>query len=161
MARLSLLLFTASLGLISGCMSASKLGNIFDAAKGFVLPEKQLEEITLSTTEDMNDQAPVAVDAVTVGSEEAVNVIGGLTASQWFSQRDSIKTLYGSDILISSWEITPSSRIEKQKIPKLTNPFVSTFIFVNYDNNSIKGYAVKDLSEITIILKRNNFLILQ
>lgn len=145
----------------SGCVSGAKLSQIYDGAVGILLPQKQLKEVTLTSTPDLNDNSPVAVDIVSISSDEISRALEGLTASQWFNQRDQIKQQFNDNIVISSWEIVPSQRIGGQQLPLISKPYVNTFVFVNYNNQSTNRTMIKDTEYITIVLKRNNFVIVQ
>jgi type VI secretion system protein len=159
MLKLSISLILIAVFILSGCVSAGKLSQIYDGAMGFILPQKQLKEVTLTSTPDLNDTSPVAVDIVSVSSDEITRMLESLTASQWFNQRDQIKQQFNDNIAISSWEIVPSQRIDAQQLPLISKPYVNTFIFVNYNNQSTNRGFIKDAEYITIVLKRNNFVI--
>ena len=161
MRNLSVLPFLILVCASAGCVSGARWSQIYDSAVGVLLPQKQLKEVTLTSTPDLNDTSPVAVDIVSVSSDEIAKVLESFTASQWFVQREQIKQQFNGNISIASWEIVPSQRIESQELPLISKPYVTTFIFVNYNNQSTNRVLIKDTEYITLVLKRNNFVIVQ
>jgi type VI secretion system protein len=98
------LLAGASLaGLLSGC---AWLGLSGEKAKW--------SEVTLSASDDANDNSPVAVDIVMVSDAAMLARVAEMPASKWFAGRDDLVHTFPKDLRFQSWEIVPGQRMVVQ-----------------------------------------------
>jgi len=55
----------------AGCVSAGKLHDLYSSVKSTLLPIQELRTVTITTTADMNESSPFALDLLLVYSDEA------------------------------------------------------------------------------------------
>jgi type VI secretion system protein len=89
-------------------------------------------QLTLSASDDVNNNSPIAVDVVLVTDETLVTKLAELPASKWFAARADLVNTYPDGLRYRSWEVVPGQQLI---VPGDTfeGPRVAAvFIFANY-----------------------------
>lgn len=90
------------------------------------------DELTLSASDEANNDSPVAVDVVFVTDKTLLARIAELPASKWFAARADLAATFPDSIRYQSWELVPGQRLV---VPgdKLRGPRVAgVFVFADY-----------------------------
>jgi len=113
-----------SCSLLFGCSAASKSARSVTHLKG---------EIYLAPTLslDTNQNAPIAVDVVTVHGAALLKQVSALTAQAWFDQKIQLLRLHPDDLQTFSWEWTPAEPVSAVKVPG-TGVADAVLLFANY-----------------------------
>jgi len=143
----------------AGCISAGKLHDVYSSVKSTFLPIQELRSVTITTTGDMNESSPVALDLLLVFSDDAKKILEDLTANQWFTQKQDILNQFRKEIQISSWEMIPSQRLSNLELQKSNDNYICAIIFANYNNSFTNRRSISDVKEMTIVMKRNSFIL--
>ena len=116
----TLLCCSLVLGCSAGCKSARNVAHL----KG---------EIYLAPTlsADTNQNAPIAVDVVTVHGAALLKQVSALTAQVWFEQKVQLLRLHPDDLQDFSWEWTPGEPVAAVKVPA-TGVADGVLLFANY-----------------------------
>jgi type VI secretion system protein len=89
-------------------------------------------QMTLTASDDVNNDAPVAVDVVLVSDRALLERIADLPASKWFSARADLAATFPQGLRYRSWEMVPGQRLT---VPgdTFSGPRVAAaFVFANY-----------------------------
>ena len=89
-------------------------------------------QLTLSASDDVNNNSPIAVDVVLVTDETLVAKLAELPASKWFAARADLANTYPEGLRYRSWEVVPGQQLvvpgETFEGPRVA----AAFIFANY-----------------------------
>jgi type VI secretion system protein len=89
-------------------------------------------QVTFSSSDDANNNSPVAVDVVLVSDPALLARIAELPASKWFAGREDLARTFPKDLRYRSWEVVPGFQIDVRG-DKFEGPRVAgAFVFANY-----------------------------
>lgn len=116
--------------------------------------------VTLSETANRNH--PVAVDLVVVHSPELLERLLGMSARDWFAQRDQIQRdfLPGEDLDVWSWEWVPGQQVPEQEIP-LSAGAEGGLVFADYRTPGAHRARFNPFSDVSIHFTETDFQIRQ
>jgi type VI secretion system protein len=145
-----LLLTTCIAGLLSGCAAPSFLSFKGDKVKW--------DELTLSASDDVNNNSPVAVDVVFVTDDAMLARLAELPASKWFSARADLASTFPKALRYWSWEVVPGQRVD---VPGDTfdRPRVAAaLVFANYADPGAHRVRIEQFSgRLAVQLDNNTF----
>jgi type VI secretion system protein len=140
--RLLLLVFAASVTqTLTGC-------GIFGSSGEKV----SWSQMTLTASDDLNNNAPVAVDVVLVSDRTLLDRIADLPASKWFSARADLAATFPKGLRYRSWEMVPGQRLE---VPgdTFSGPRVAAaFVFANYQGPGAHRVRIDTFSGRMVVL---------
>jgi type VI secretion system protein len=102
------------------------------AMLGFKGDKVKWTQVTLSASDDVNNNSPIAVDVVFIMDETLVAKLADLPAAKWFAARTDLVNTYPEGLRYRSWEVVPGQQLV---IPgeTLEGPRVAAaFVFANY-----------------------------
>jgi type VI secretion system protein len=120
------------------------------AGCGMFGPSKETakwSQVTLSATDDVNNNTPVAVDIVLVSDPALLARIAELPASKWFAGREDFVRTYPKDVRYRSWEMVPGFQIDVRGDDAFAGPRVSgAFVFANYQDPGAHRVRIEKFS---------------
>jgi hypothetical protein len=134
----------------------SMFGNFF-ASKGGIT----LEEIMLSTEEDMNDRGAVKVHMIVVYEQELAEELTKMSADHYFHSVDQLVKDHPDKIKIFEWELVAKKRItpwQKIEYPSDHMTPLAGYIFARY--SGIGEYRAKippSYKKVKVTFERKNF----
>jgi type VI secretion system protein len=81
------------------------------AMLGFKGDKVKWTQLTLSASDDVNNNSPVAVDVVLVTDDTLVAKLAELPASKWFAARADLVNTYPEGLRYRSWEVVPGQQL--------------------------------------------------
>ncbi|MCV4286384.1 type VI secretion protein [Pseudomonas capsici] len=99
----------------------------------FLDPKISIDSLVLDVALRANDDSPVAVDFISVNDPDLLNKLSGLTASQWFSEREQYRRDYRQLMAIWGMELVPGQLIESGTFPLDGKPSMGLLVFANYN----------------------------
>ena len=136
--------------LLAGCAMPSFLSFKGDKVKW--------PQVTLSASDDVNNNSPIAVDVVLVTDDTLVARLAELPAGKWFSARDDLANTYPDGLRYRSWELVPGQQLT---IPGTTfqGPRVAgAFVFANYPAPGAHRVRIEQFSaRLAVQLDNNTF----
>jgi type VI secretion system protein len=115
-------------------------------------------QVTLSASDDANNNSPIAVDVVFVTDETLVARLAELPALKWFSARADLANTYPDALRYRSWELVPGQQLV---IPGKTfeGPRVAgAFIFANYPDPGAHRVRIEQFgARLAVQLDNNTF----
>ncbi|ACC75056.1 hypothetical protein PPMP20_01110 [Paraburkholderia phymatum] len=151
-ARRAAALFTAvcTVGALGGC---SVLGMSGEKAKW--------SQVTLSASDEVNNNSAVAVDVVLVSDDAMLARVAEMPASKWFTGRSDLVRTYPKNLRYRSWEIVPGQHVEVSG-DEFAGPRVAgAFVFANYEGPGAHRVRIEHFSgHIVVQLDSNNFSVL-
>jgi type VI secretion system protein len=146
----NLLMMACAAGLLSGCALPS-----FMSLKGDKVAWAQ---VTLSASDDVNSNSPVAVDVVLVTDDALLGRLSELPASKWFAARADLASTFPKGLSYRSWEVVPAQQIV---VPGKTfaGPRVAAaFVFANYPDPGAHRIRIEQFSgRLAVQLDNNTF----
>lgn len=137
----------------SGLGGCSMLGMSGEKAKW--------SQVTLSATDDANDNSPVAVDIVLVSDAAMLERIAALPASKWFAGRDDLVSTFPKNLRFRSWEMVPGQRVELDSDTFAGPRVAGAFVFANYQDPGAHRVRIERFSgHLVVQLESNTFSVL-
>jgi type VI secretion system protein len=96
-------------------------------------PRVQLDSLTLDVAERANDDTPIAVDFIAVRDPELLKVLSGITARQWFSEREQYRRDYQTQFSVWSLELVPGQFMEAREFPLAGDSAAGLLVFAGYN----------------------------
>nr|WP_175225539.1 hypothetical protein [Paraburkholderia humisilvae] len=109
-------------------------------------------QMTFTASDDLNNNAPVAVDVVLVSDRTLLDRIADLPASKWFSARADLAATFPQGLRYRSWEMVPGQRLD---VPgdTFTGPRVAAaFVFANYQGPGAHRVRIDTFSGRMVVL---------
>ena len=97
---------------------------------------------------DLNQDAPLAVDVITVSGKKTVADVSTLTAQAYFQKRASLKSMHPSDLQVYSWEWVPGQQVAPVIIPG-SEVYDEIFLFANYSTPGSHAAALPKSGSVT------------
>jgi hypothetical protein len=122
-----------------------------------------LEEVMLSTEEDMNDRGAVKMHIIIVYEEELAEELMKMSADNYFRSVDQLVKDHPDKIKIFEWELVAKKRItpwQKIEYPADHMTPVAGYIFAKYSGiGEYRARIPQSYKRIKIIFERKNFRI--
>ncbi len=122
-----------------------------------------LENIMIVTEAGMNNSGAMKVHLVIVYSKEILQILGTVSARQYFSMIDQLIKDHPDTMKIYSWTLIAENRIRGWQpintLKESMNP-LGGFIFADYDNSAAVHRArIPDYEKVKVTFGRNDFKI--
>ncbi len=72
-------------------------------------PSVDLDSLTLDVAAGANDDTPIAVDFIAVNDPDLLKQLSGITASQWFAEREQFQRDYRQLMSVWGLELVPGN----------------------------------------------------
>ena len=107
---------------------------------------------------DLNQDAPLAVDVISVSGKKTVVEISALNAQTYFQKRASLKSMHPSDLQVYSWEWIPGQQVAPLIIPG-TEVYDGIFLFANYSTPGSHAAALPKSGSVTVAFGPEDFTV--
>ncbi|EUC20029.1 UNVERIFIED_ORG: type VI secretion system protein [Burkholderia sp. CF145] len=146
-------------GLLAAACLAGALGGC--SFLGMSGEKAKWSQVTLSASDEVNNNSAVAVDIVLVSDDAMLARIAEMPASKWFAGRNDLVSTYPKNLRYRSWEIVPGQRVEVSG-DDFSGPRVAgAFVFANYEGPGAHRVRIEHFSgHIVVQLEGNNFSVL-
>ncbi len=111
---------------LGGLLAASLLTGC-----GLFTSSVPVSTIAFDVASDANNNAPVPVDLVLIGTDELTPTIMGLTAADWFNRKAQLLQDSPTDLRADSFEVVPGSIIAPRDVKRQPRPRAAV-LFANY-----------------------------
>ena len=110
-------------------------------------PKFDLDSLTLDVAPKANDDTPIAVDFIEVNDPDLLKQLSGISASQWFAEREQYQRDYRQ--LMSVWgvELVPGQFIDRQPFPLGGKKAAGLLVFASYNTPGAHRLRLDDQSE--------------
>ncbi|WAC44373.1 type VI secretion protein [Pseudomonas sp. SL4(2022)] len=92
-----------------------------------------LSSLTLDVAERANNDTPIAVDFVAIRDPALLKLLSGITASQWFSEREQYQRDYRQLFSVWSLELVPGQFRDVREFPFSGNKASGLLVFAGYN----------------------------
>jgi type VI secretion system protein len=109
-------------------------------------------QMTLTASDDLNNNAPVAVDVVLVTDRTLLERIADLPASKWFSVRADLAATFPQGVRYRSWEMVPGQRLNVPGDTFAGPRVAAAFVFANYQGPGAHRVRIDTFSGRMVVL---------
>ncbi|EIK95424.1 hypothetical protein PMM47T1_16585 [Pseudomonas sp. M47T1] len=95
-------------------------------------PRVGVDRITLDVAPKANNDAPIAVDFVAVKDLGLLKQLSGMSARQWFEQREQLQRDYREQLVVWSLELVPGQLLDNQDFPLGGQKAQGLLVFADY-----------------------------
>lgn len=95
-------------------------------------PEIDTRTIDIQVTPRANHDSAVAIDIVYVFNPQLLTQLQAFGAKDWFQQRDALRALYPTELVVSSYELVPGQLGPIEKVTSKNTDAIGLFAFANY-----------------------------
>lgn len=120
-------------------------------------PSVSTRSFELVATPDANRRSPIPVDVVLVRSDALVPVVTGLSAREWFTQRDQLVRDHPRDLEFRSWEMVPGQVLEIDDFHFPSRKGLALVVFADYMSGGVHRLRVDPMREFRLVLDANGF----
>ena len=115
-------------------------------------------DVSVVLSETANQNHPVAVDLLVVHEPELLERLLGMSAREWFNQRDQLQRdfLPGEDLDVWSWEWVPGQRVPEQEIP-LSAGAAGGLVFADYRTPGAHRVRFDPFSDLALRFQETGF----
>ncbi|BAU74742.1 Hypothetical protein ppKF707_2140 [Metapseudomonas furukawaii] len=92
-----------------------------------------LDSLTLDVAQRANDDMPIAVDFIAVRDPALLEVLSGITAQQWFNDREQYRRDYRQQFSVWSLELVPGQFMEAREFPLSGDQAAGLLVFAGYN----------------------------
>ena len=157
-----LFLLLTSLTLISGCGGTGGSSDIMSTIKSALKLEPTkvwLETVYFEVDQKLNNDAPVTVDLVIIYDDKILDTLKGLTATQFFEQKEQIIRDNAKNIDIHTFDIIPGQTLPPQPIKPKKVTGKGILVFALYGTPGDHRQLVGADRAITIQMNAKDFKI--
>lgn len=97
-------------------------------------PEIDTRTIDIQVSPTANHDSAVAIDIVYVFNPQLLTQLQSFGAKDWFQQRDSLRALYPTDLVVSSYELVPGQLGPIERVRGKNTDAIGVFAFANYQD---------------------------
>lgn len=97
-------------------------------------PRVAVDRITLDVAPKANNDAPIAVDFVAVKDPDLLKQLSGMSARQWFDQREQLQRDYREQLLVWGLELVPGQFLDNHLFPLGGQKAQGLLVFADYAN---------------------------
>ena len=116
----------------------------------------EIETVTITTSEEMNNNWPVAIDMVRSHDERLLERIGQLSAKDWFEQKEDFTRNY-PELQVDGWEPVPNQQIGPVDVDPGED--WSGYIFADYRNSRSNRVRLNVEQNVILRLNQNDFTV--
>jgi type VI secretion system protein len=137
-------------GLLGGCAMPSFLSSKGDKVKW--------DELTLSASDDVNNNSPVAIDVVFVTDDAMLARLAELPASKWFAARADLASTFPKALRYWSWEVVPGQHVDVPGETFERQRVAAALVFANYADPGAHRVRIEQFSgRLAVQLDNNTF----
>lgn len=123
-------------------------------------PSVDLDSLTLDVAPRANDDTPIAVDFIAVNDPDLLKQLSGITASQWFAEREQFQRDYRQLMAVWGLELVPGQFIDRQPFPLEGRRAAGLLVFASYNtpgahrlrlDDQRKAWLKFDSREMTLV----------
>lgn len=118
-----------------------------------------VQEVRMVVDTFANENSPVAVDVLVVYDEELLKRLLGLTARQWFTQRDQFRRDFPLGYDAWEWEVVPGQQIDPQPLSEDAIRSVATLVFADYQSEGEHRARIDQMVTVLVRLGEKSFTI--
>ncbi|KPN91133.1 type VI secretion protein [Pseudomonas nunensis] len=109
-------------------------------------PRVDLDNLTLDVAPRANDDTPIAVDFIAVNDPDLLKQLSGITARQWFTEREQYQRDYRQLMTVWGLELVPGQFIDKQPFPLGGKRAAGLLVFASYNTPGAHRLRLDDQS---------------
>lgn len=117
------------------------------AGCSFFGPKVDLDSLTLDVAPKANDDTPIAVDFIAVADPDLLKQLSGISASQWFAEREQYQRDYRQLMSVWGLELVPGQFIDRQPFPLGGKKAAGLLVFASYTTPGAHRLRLDDQSE--------------
>lgn len=117
------------------------------AGCSFFGPKVDLDSLTLDVAPKANDDTPIAVDFIAVADPDLLKQLSGISASQWFAEREQYQRDYRQLMSVWGMELVPGQFIDRQPFPLGGKKAAGLLVFASYNTPGAHRLRLDDQSE--------------
>jgi type VI secretion system protein len=140
-------------GMLTLCVAASLASCGMLGLKG---QKVSWDEVTLSASDDVNNNSPVAVDVVLITDDAMLQRLAELPASKWFAGRADLASTFPKSIRYRSWEVVPGQRLEVSGETFAGPRVAAAFVFANYPGPGAHRVRIEQFSGRMVVQLDSN-----
>ncbi|MEZ1324107.1 type VI secretion protein [Pseudomonas fluorescens] len=110
-------------------------------------PKVDLDSLTLDVAPKANDDTPIAVDFIAVVDPDLLKQLSGISASQWFAEREQYQRDYRQLMSVWGLELVPGQFIDRQPFPLGGKKAAGLLVFASYTTPGAHRLRLDDQSE--------------
>lgn len=110
-------------------------------------PKVDLDSLTLDVAPKANDDTPIAVDFIAVADPDLLKQLSGISASQWFAEREQYQRDYRQLMSVWGLELVPGQFIDRQPFPLGGKKAAGLLVFASYTTPGAHRLRLDDQSE--------------
>ncbi|MEX5667102.1 type VI secretion protein [Pseudomonas neuropathica] len=110
-------------------------------------PKVDLDSLTLDVAPKANDDTPIAVDFIAVVDPDLLKQLSGISASQWFAEREQYQRDYRQMMSVWGLELVPGQFIDRQPFPLGGKKAAGLLVFASYTTPGAHRLRLDDQSE--------------
>ncbi|WP_137805609.1 type VI secretion protein [Pseudomonas sp. G(2018)] len=110
-------------------------------------PRVDLDSLTLDVAPRANDNTPIAVDFIAVNDPDLLKQLSGITARQWFAEREQFQRDYRQLISVWGLELVPGQFIDRQPFPLEGKRAAGLLVFASYNTPGAHRLRLDDQSD--------------
>lgn len=110
-------------------------------------PRVDLDSLTLDVAPRANDNTPIAVDFIAVNDPDLLKQLSGITARQWFAEREQFQRDYRQLISVWGLELVPGQFIDRQPFPLGGKRAAGLLVFASYNTPGAHRLRLDDQSD--------------
>lgn len=110
-------------------------------------PRVDLDSLTLDVAPRANDNTPIAVDFIAVNDPDLLKQLSGITARQWFAEREQFQRDYRQLISVWGLELVPGQFIDRQPFPLEGKRAAGLLVFASYNTPGAHRLRLDDQND--------------
>lgn len=133
------------------------------AGCAFFSPKTKLIELPgvvnvhLQTTQNANNNSPIAVSLVLVYDKKLFSTVKALSAKKWYASYRQLLYDNPRGLIIKNWELMPGQLIHYSFNPERRKQIVGILVFANYTDKGQYRQGVFGFSTLNVFLKEKTF----
>lgn len=109
-------------------------------------PRVDLDTLTLDVAAQANDNTPIAIDFIAVTDPDLLKQLSGITARQWFSEREQFQRDYRQLMTVWGLELVPGQFVDQQPFPLGGKRAAGLLVFASYNTPGAHRLRLDDQS---------------
>jgi type VI secretion system protein len=129
------------------------------ACSWFGPPEIDTRTIDVQVSPKANHDAAVALDIVYVFDPQLLTQLQGLGAKDWFHQRDELRALHPTDLIVSSYELVPGQSGPIERVLGKNKNAIGLFAFANYQDDGAHRARLDRFKRVLLSLDESDLVV--
>ena len=113
----------------------------------FFGPKVDLDSLTLDVAPKANNDTPIAVDFIAVNDPDLLKQLSGISAAQWFADREQYQRDYRQLMSVWGLELVPGQFIDRQSFPLGGKKAAGLLVFASYNTPGAHRLRLDDQRE--------------